>query len=125
MSQIMLLFMLGIFGYFTTDVIAYYQASSLVIRIMVSLGVIFSLGFFMGSALPLGMQLAAKHSTKITPWLWGVNGATSICGSVLAMVVALSAGIQLTYLSGMICYCMAFGAICYVYARKSIYSLSG
>ncbi len=122
MSQLMLLLMIVLFGYFTTNVISYYQASSLLVRILVSLAVIFSLGFFMGSALPLGMQLASKYSTKITPWLWGVNGATSICGSVLAMVVALSAGIQSTYLTGLLCYCLAFAAICYVYFRKSVYS---
>jgi hypothetical protein len=123
-SQLMLLLVIGLFGYFTTDIITYYQASSTLIRIMVTLAIIFSLGFFMGSALPLGMQLAARYSPKLTPWLWGVNGATSICGSVLAMVIALSAGIQSTYLSGLICYCMAFIAICYVYVRKSVYNIS-
>jgi spermidine synthase len=124
LSQLMLLIVVGIFGYVTSDVIAYYQASSIAIRILVALSIIFSLGFFMGSALPLGMQLANRYSSQLTPWLWGINGATSICGSVFAMVIALSQGIQATYVSGLICYSLAFTSIIYIFARQAIYGLS-
>ena len=47
-------------------------------------------GLFMGMAFPLGMKLAAREHPALTPWLWGVNGATSVCASVLAVAIALS-----------------------------------
>ena len=40
----------------------------------------------------------------MTPWLWGINGATSVCASVLAIVIALSSSISAAYWTGVACY---------------------
>ena len=42
----------------------------------------------MGMAFPLGLRLAAGHAAALTPWLWGVNGATSVLAAVLAVAIA-------------------------------------
>jgi hypothetical protein len=64
----------------------------------------------MGMAFPLGMTVAARRSPALTPWLWGVNGATSVCASVLAVVIALGAGIGSAFWTGVCCYAVASGA---------------
>ena len=42
----------------------------------------------MGMAFPLGMRLAAERWERSTPWLWGINGATSVCSAVNAVAFA-------------------------------------
>jgi hypothetical protein len=66
-------------------------------RILVSFALLFPMGFFMGMAFPLGMMIACEESNILTPWLWGINGATSVFASVLAVAIALVAGISAAY----------------------------
>jgi hypothetical protein len=40
----------------------------------------------------------------LTPWLWGINGATLVCASVLAVVIALSPSISAAFWTGLACY---------------------
>jgi hypothetical protein len=77
---------------------------------MVATGILFPLGLFMGMAFPLGLKLAASQVDALTPAFWGVNGATSICGSVLAAAISMNAGIASTFWIGFLCYGFAFGA---------------
>ena len=64
-------------------------------------------GLFMGMAFPLGMKLAAREHPALTPWLWGVNGATSVCASVLAVAIALSSSISAAFWAGWLAYAVA------------------
>lgn len=84
-----------------------FAATSLPVRVLVSSGLLFAMGLFMGMAFPLGMKMAEKYAQHLTPWLWGVNGAASVCASVLAVVIALSWGINAAMLSGVACYLLA------------------
>jgi len=62
-------------------------------RIVASMLLIAPLGLLMGMPLPLGMRLASEKMSAL-PWLWGLNGAASVCGSVAAMILALMFGIS-------------------------------
>ncbi len=103
-----LLGLLGIFGAVTTPVLAAFQGAATGWRIVLSAAMLSVLGFFMGMAFPLGMRLASARALNITPWLWGINGATSVCASVLAVVVSISLGISTTFWAGFACYAAAF-----------------
>jgi hypothetical protein len=61
----------------------------------------------MGTAFPLGMRRALERAPTVAPWLWGINGATSVCASVLAVAIALTAGISASYWTGVGCYALA------------------
>ena len=63
-------------------------------------------GLLMGQAFPLGMRLAAGKE-HLTPWLWAMNGAMSVCASVLAVVIALSWSISAAFWTGCACYVVA------------------
>ncbi len=71
-------------------------------------GILFPIGVFMGTAFPLGMRAAAARSPSLTPWLWGINGATSVCASVVAVIISLGAGISASFWAGWVCYLLAF-----------------
>ncbi|MBI5325127.1 MAG: hypothetical protein HZB41_07645 [Ignavibacteriae bacterium] len=103
----LLLAILCIFGLLTPNIILNYQSDTTPFRIFIAIVILFPLGLFMGIAFPLGMKLASEHMRIITPWLWGINGATSVLASVLAVVIALATSISVTFWTGFICYFIA------------------
>jgi hypothetical protein len=56
------------------------------------------------------MALASRRAPTLTPWLWGINGATSVCASVIALIIALTWGISTSFWAGMGCYAVAWVA---------------
>jgi hypothetical protein len=103
----LLLAVLCALGVATPAILHALRSASMPLRIGVAVLILFPMGVFMGMAFPIGMKLAAHRSETLTPWLWGVNGATSVLASVLAVVIALSAGITTTYWVGTACYVVA------------------
>ncbi|KPL02685.1 MAG: hypothetical protein AMJ90_05180 [candidate division Zixibacteria bacterium SM23_73_2] len=103
-----LLCALVLFGKLTPYAMSVFQGSITMVRILVAIGILFPLGLFMGMAFPLGMKIASNKSVSLTPWLWGINGATSVCASVLAVVIALSSSISTAFWMGFFCYAVSF-----------------
>src|SRR5262249_19605172 len=100
---IRLLLLLGVmvlFGLATPRAVTGLEDQSTPIRIAAAAGILFGLGLFMGMAFPLGMRLAEARTPQLTAWFWGVNGATSVLASVLAVGLALTLGISPTFLAG-------------------------
>jgi hypothetical protein len=58
----------------------------------------------------LGMRLAMAGRPQLGPWLWGVNGAVSVVASVLAVVIAMAAGISTSFWAGVAAYATALVA---------------
>jgi hypothetical protein len=58
------------------------------------------------------------RAADLAPWLWGINGATSVCASVLAVVVALTYGISMAFWTGFFCYAIA--AACFAWASRGL-----
>ncbi|MFH0732483.1 MAG: hypothetical protein V2A72_06140 [Candidatus Omnitrophota bacterium] len=110
---------LCLFGLLTPYVINKFQGAITPVRILIVTVILFLLGFFMGMPFPIGMKMASKKSSSLTPWLWGINGATSVFASVLAIVIALSLSISVTYWIGFFCYCAAFISI--IFALKQFH----
>ncbi|RJP82254.1 MAG: hypothetical protein C4524_01030 [Candidatus Zixiibacteriota bacterium] len=103
-----LLGLLVLFGLLTPPIVTAFRESTTLMRIIVAVAILFPLGMFMGMAFPLGMRIANLKSATLSPWLWGINGATSVCASVLAMTIALIAGISTTFWVGFLFYVLAF-----------------
>ena len=61
----------------------------------------------MGMPFALGMRLASSFPRAPTAWFWGINGAMSVCGSVIAMIISLASGTSAAYAAGMGCYLIA------------------
>jgi len=106
------------FGALTPRAIAAFGSSTMASRIFVATGVLFPLGLFMGMAFPLGLKLATSRLYDLTPLFWGMNGATSVCGSVLAVAIAMNTGISSSFWTGFWCYAVAFGS--YLWAAQEL-----
>jgi hypothetical protein len=74
------------------------------VRIGISLAAIMPLGFLLGFAFPTGMRLVDAVDREPTPWFWGINGATGVLASVLAVMLSMSWGINATILISAACY---------------------
>jgi predicted membrane-bound spermidine synthase len=111
-----LLLVLALFGAATPPVIRHFQASATPLRVVVAGGILFPLGIFMGMPFPLGMKLASARSAALTPWLWGINGATSVLASAAAMVIALGSSITASFWTGFGCYAAA--SLMYAFALR-------
>jgi SAM-dependent methyltransferase len=98
---------LAVFGFATPQVISGLSAAPQVLRIAAAVVILGSIGVVMGMPFPLGMRAAAERAPALTPWLWGVNGAAGVLCSVLAVVVALTAGISAAFWAGVVCYAVA------------------
>ena len=79
-------------------------AQALPMRVLISLLVVMPAGFLMGFAFPTGMRLVETIDREPTPWFWGINGATGVLASVLAVVIGMSLGINVTMFLAGLCY---------------------
>ena len=80
-------------------------------RIAAAVAQLFPLGLLLGMPLPLGLQVAAGRAPRLIPWLWGVNGALGVAGSVGALCVGLYFGFSAAMILGAAVYLIAWGLI--------------
>lgn len=116
MYLLLLIFLLVLFGKFTPLVTRAFEASETAVRLGVAVAILFPIGFVMGMPFPLGMKAASRDLLPITPWLWAVNGANSVVASVLAIVIAIGAGVSASFWTGFVCYVVSF--LAFLYATK-------
>jgi hypothetical protein len=87
-----------------TALFAATTAEVLPVRVAVSLAVVMPLGFLLGFAFPTGMRLIEAIDPEPTPWFWGINGATGVLASVLAVMLSMAYGINVTMALAGLCY---------------------
>jgi hypothetical protein len=66
--------------------------------------------FLMGMPFPLGLRLLDREGpqwAQLIPWVWGINGATSVLGSILAITIAINFGFRATLVVGLCAYGLA------------------
>src|SRR4029079_2903396 len=76
-------------------------------RIVVAAGALVPIGALLGMALPGGMRLLARAQPDVVAWGWGINGAFSVVGATLAVVIAMNWGFSVTLLTGAAVYVAA------------------
>lgn len=79
-------------------------------RIIIAVVTMAPLALVMGMPMPIGIKLLSRHAPQIIPWAWGVNGATSVMGSVAALVIAILTGFNEALVIGSAIYLLA--ALC-------------
>jgi len=84
-----------------------------ILKIIVTLCAIAPLGICMGMALPVGIRLVEQDNPTIIPWVWAINGACSVLGSVLAWGISLNYGFNATLWTAAAAYATACAVICF------------
>jgi len=93
---------------------------SLFVRIFITMGLIFPLGFLMGMPFPLGIRMVSLinkgKGKEFIPWLWATNSFCSIIASVSAVIIALFFGFKVVAILAALIY--LFGFLSINYSRK-------
>ncbi len=95
--------LLEIFVY--TTLIYSFNDMTLTGRIAITVLFVFPLGFFMGMPFPS----AGKRIGPAIDWGFAVNGAASVLGSTLIILIAISFGFTVALLTGFFLYLIAYG----------------
>ncbi len=66
------------------------------VRLAVAVLLLSVLGFMMGILFPTGVRWVGRRQASVVPWLWGINGVTSVMGSALATALSIHVGFRLT-----------------------------
>ncbi len=61
-------------------------------RFLYSILIIIPLGFMMGIPFPSAIAKVRKKREETIPWLWAINGCTSVVGSIAAMMISIQFG---------------------------------
>jgi SAM-dependent methyltransferase len=81
------------------------------VRIAISVAVLAPVGFVMGMPFPLGISAVSSLGPHVVPWAWGINGGTSVLGSVLAIIVAMGTGFTWVLVLAALTYLLALFAM--------------
>jgi hypothetical protein len=84
-------------------------SASTSVRIIVAVAVVAPLGLLMGMPFPTGLRRAGREANGLIPWAWAVNGAASVFGSTLTMLISMTYGFTASFLAGAAAYAVAFG----------------
>src|SRR5439155_783105 len=69
------------------------------------------IGLVLGMCYPLGIAIVAARNAGLVPWAWGLNGATSVVATVLAVFIGSRLGFTATLLTGTLAYTVALVAM--------------
>ncbi len=79
-------------------------------RILVAMGLTALFGVGMGIPFPSLLRLAGDHREPVA-MLWALNGAFSVLGSTLAVVLSMTWGFSSAFLIGAVLYLLVIGAV--------------
>jgi len=76
-------------------------------RLLTTAVLLVPLGFVMGIPFPTGLAALSGDSGSLVEWAWAMNAASSVLGSVLAIVIAIQFGLNATLAGGAAAYLLA------------------
>ena len=71
-----------------------------VAKLLISAALLAPLGFAMGMPFPTGLRALERIGSSSVEWAWAMNAASSVLGSVLAIVIAVHFGLAATLACG-------------------------
>lgn len=77
------------------------------LRLALAVALMTPAGMLMGIPLPAGVRLLAATQPQLVAWAWGMNGALSVLGAILAVFIAMNWGFSVTLLCGAAVYAVA------------------
>jgi hypothetical protein len=66
-------------------------------------------GVLMGFMFPTGMRLCTRIDSRMTPWLWAVNGAAGVLASGAAVLVSIQTSLNHSLWVGAVAYALLAG----------------
>ncbi|MFH1916285.1 MAG: hypothetical protein ABIJ21_03395, partial [Nanoarchaeota archaeon] len=102
-ASIAVILMTTVYLFSLSTIIQFLLPFSLVARIFMTFVLLFPLGFVIGIPFPSGIRLLKKDNQDV-PLAWGINGLSSVFGSVLATVIGVAVGFSTALILSMVSY---------------------
>lgn len=99
--------LLTLYGLFLSPLFGALIGLGLPLRIAIAAALVAAPGLLMGTFVPTAVRLATPHGPALVAWGWGVNGATSVVGSVAAVMLSMNAGFSASLFVGVVIYLVA------------------
>jgi hypothetical protein len=109
----LLIVTLVVFGFVAPAVVHGTTDRTTPVRIAIAVALLLPISLLMGMPFAIGMRAASRWAGAPTAFLWGINGATSVCASVLGTTVSIFFGISTAFAAGVVAYALAFAALWY------------
>lgn len=116
---LVLLALVVAFGFLTPGIVRHFASATTPVRIAVSVALLAPLSLGLGMPFVIGMRAAATRPGAPTAFLWGINGAASVCASVIGVVIAVFFGISASFWAGAAAYVVAAISITVIARRAS------
>ncbi|MBW1871338.1 MAG: hypothetical protein JRJ19_04685, partial [Deltaproteobacteria bacterium] len=118
-SVLMLGAVVLIYGFLLGPLFRAFVGLPLFVRVLVSVVLLAGPGLLMGRMMPLGIKTLTAHFPEMVPWAWGVNGAASVFGSVLAVAVSMNSGYRATQIVAALVYFAGVGLFCLAFRQST------
>jgi spermidine synthase len=73
-------------------------------KVLLTVALVTPLGVCMGTFFPTGLRVVAARDERLVPWAVGLNAVASVLGSVLALMIAITAGLWQAAAAGVVVY---------------------
>jgi hypothetical protein len=120
---VVLIAVIGLYAWALPGLLSALIGLPFIVKLMVSALILVPLGGAMGMPFPTGLRVISNATTEGFPatelgepgnlednaveWAWAMNAAASVLGSVLAMVIAIHFGLNVTLACGGVAYALA------------------
>lgn len=96
--------------FWTPSMLLDLESSSLLVRALIAIVIIIPVGLLMGFGFPTGMRFISVVDKRPTAWFWGINGASGVLASTIAVACSIAYGIGTTITLGSVCYLLLIPA---------------
>ena len=98
-----------IYAYALPSIFHRFLGFTLKYRVLTSVALLVPLGVVMGFPFPLAIRsLKERQIEHHIPWMWGINGTSSVLGSAATVTLAIYFGFTQVLLAGVGCYLIVF-----------------
>ncbi|HSE40224.1 MAG TPA: hypothetical protein VLH08_05615 [Acidobacteriota bacterium] len=85
-----------------------FLGSPKILRFAISGLLIFPLGVVLGIPFPLGIRILGERAPETIPWAWGLNAYTTVVGSILSVIFAITLGFRMNFAIAFLVYALGF-----------------
>jgi hypothetical protein len=103
----------------TPALVRSFDGATTPVRITIAVAMLAPAALLMGMPFAIGMRAANAVPGAPTAFLWGINGATSVCASVLAVALGVFFGISVAFAAGVVAYAVAAVAMTIIERRAT------
>jgi predicted membrane-bound spermidine synthase len=107
------------FGFLSPAILDANEDATTPVRVAITVAMLAPLSIGLGMPFVIGMRAAASREGSPTAFLWGINGAASVCASVFGVLIAVLAGISSSFWTGATTYVVAALSMAVILRRAS------